>query len=428
MHDREHGCPDRHVRQVAPARAEPRAEASRIEAPQDAGPGRPIDDLDEKVEQRYREQLVVERGRSGRAEQREQRKDAGAVEHSERQPARLGARRRGRIREQQVHAEEDGDGDRRFDEEVRAGRTQVGEAQRVRGGHGGQRHRGHPEQELHRERGQEDDQVDVGWEQLGGGDLDAVRDVGRARRQKDQRDDAQGERRRVEDVCAPAVLVPAKELLGAVPERHQEELQGKPLGPEPEEQVDAEDDRHRAEAERMAVAARPREQRLERVGEQELAGDQVREVVHVAPVPSPVREDGDLRQRLQVMLRAEGDVQPEGAAAGCDEDDQLPEQQAAARGEERPEQHGMGAGGRRPRPRDEEQGGHEGEDHRAARGQTHRPGRGIPATVRRSPARPPAPVSRHGLFFLDARPDDAAQTPRKTPRMASGTDGRTMAE
>ena len=49
-------------------------------------------------------------------------------------------------------------------------------------------------------------------------------------------------------MAPPAFLLPAPELLDRESDRDQEELEEEPVGPEPEEQVDAEDDRDRPEA------------------------------------------------------------------------------------------------------------------------------------------------------------------------------------
>ena len=113
--------------------------------------------------------------------------------------------------------------------------------------------------------------------------------VGRAGEQQHERANRQRQRRRVEDVRAPAVLLPADQLLGAEADGDEQELEGEPLRHEPQEQVDAEDDRKRAEAERVAVAARPRQQHVEGVGEQELRRHEWQVVVHPGASASPSR-------------------------------------------------------------------------------------------------------------------------------------------
>ena len=69
-------------------------------------------------------------------------------------------------------------------------------------------------------------------------------------------------------------FVPADQLLAGERQCNHQELQVEPIRLEPEEQVDAEDDRERTEAERVGVAPRPGEQHVERVGEEELRGDE----------------------------------------------------------------------------------------------------------------------------------------------------------
>ena len=119
-------------------------------------------------------------------------------------------------------------------------------------------------------------------------------------------EDRERERRGVEDVDPAAVPLPAQQLLGREAERHEHELEVEPVVPEPEEQVDAEDDRHRAEADPVGVAPGPAEEQVEPVGEGELAGDERDGVVDRRPVPAPVEEHGGLRAGLQVVLGAGG--------------------------------------------------------------------------------------------------------------------------
>ncbi len=96
--------------------------------------------------------------------------------------------------------------------------------------------------------------------------------------------------------------LPAHELLPHEPDRKHEELQVEPVVPEPEEQVRAENDGKRPEAEHIATAARPGQKHVEGVGEHQLRHEKPNEVVDRPPVPAPVREHGYLNERLQVML------------------------------------------------------------------------------------------------------------------------------
>src|SRR4029078_646689 len=73
---------------------------------------------------------------------------------------------------------------------------------------------------------------------------------------------------------------------------------------EPQEQVDTENDRERAEAEREGAPGRPGEQAVETVGKEELSGNERPGVIDLARVVAPIQEDGALLTRLQVVLAA----------------------------------------------------------------------------------------------------------------------------
>ena len=106
-----------------------------------------------------------------------------------------------------------------------------------------------------------------------------------------------------------AVARPAQELLGEKAERHHRELQVEPVVLEPEEQLDAENDRERAEAEHEGAPVRPREQAVEAVGKQELRGNERRGVIDLAPVVAPIQDDRALQTGLQVVLAAQHDFE-----------------------------------------------------------------------------------------------------------------------
>ena len=115
--------------------------------------------------------------------------------------------------------------------------------------------------------------------------------TGGARGEQDEREQRQRERRRVEDVHAP----PSRsQRTKALPETHGDEqkLQAEPVVLEPQEQVRAEDDRERPEAEQIGLAARPGQQHVERVREEQLRRRAAGEVVDRRPVPAPVRVNG----------------------------------------------------------------------------------------------------------------------------------------
>src|SRR5262245_42736326 len=65
------------------------------------------------------------------------------------------------------------------------------------------------------------------------------------------------------------------------------ELQIEPVGLEPQKQVDAENDREEAESNRVGAAARPDQQHLGCVREQQLRDQERRRLVDLRPVPAP---------------------------------------------------------------------------------------------------------------------------------------------
>src|SRR5262245_18888776 len=98
--------------------------------------------------------------------------------------------------------------------------------------------------------------------------------------------------------------MPPDELLTQDPDRDEDELQIKPVIAEPQEQVRAEDDREGTEAEDEAAAPRPRQQHVERIGEDDLRDQQPGVGVHWRPIPTPVRIDREMAHRLDVVLAA----------------------------------------------------------------------------------------------------------------------------
>ena len=138
-----------------------------------------------------------------------------------------------------------------------------------------------------------------------------------------------------------AVPLPPHELLPHEPDREHQELQVEPVIPEPKEQIRAEDDGKRSEAEHVAVAPGPGQQHVEGVGEHQLRQEEPGEVVDRPPVPAPVRKHGQLNERLQVMLRAQHSA--ERAALGRtlepQEERHLPDEQHNGRPQERAEEN-----------------------------------------------------------------------------------------
>src|SRR5262245_4593332 len=101
------------------------------------------------------------------------------------------------------------------------------------------------------------------------------------------------------------------ELFCCEAKRHHHELEIEPLRLEQEEQVCAEDDRKRKEPECVSVSPRPGQQHVEGIGEEQLRDDQIKRIVYLPPVPPPVREDGRLKARLQIVLRPGPEFQSE---------------------------------------------------------------------------------------------------------------------
>ena len=142
----------------------------------------------------------------------------------------------------------------------------------------------------------------------------------------------------------PALPVPAHELLSEEADRHQQELQIKPIVPEPQEQVGAEDDGKRAKAERVTVAPRPRQQHVERVREQQLRHQQPGVVIHRPPVPSPVGVNRQVTDCLDVVLRprSQQDQRPPHARRfHAQQQRGLPHEQHRRRPPHRAREHGV---------------------------------------------------------------------------------------
>ena len=87
------------------------------------------------------------------------------------------------------------------------------------------------------------------------------------------------------------------------PDGDEQELEGEPVVPEPQEQVGAEDDREAARSRPKVLAARPRQQHVEGVGEEQLADEQRHVGVDRRPVPAPVGVDAQRGSTLDVVLR-----------------------------------------------------------------------------------------------------------------------------
>ena len=128
---------------------------------------------------------------------------------------------------------------------------------------------------------------------------------------------------------APPVPVPADQFFRGQSERHHRELQIEPVRLEPEEQIDAEDDGKRCEAESVGVAARPAEQHVERIREEQLREDEGREGIDRRPIPAPVQQHRSLRAGLQIVLFPQHDFERE-RSSGENEQHRVPDGKQSA--------------------------------------------------------------------------------------------------
>ena len=239
-----------------------------------------------------------------------------------------------------MHPEENGDRDVRVVKEVRPGRLEIQEAHRVHRDDGGHSHRRHAEEELPRQGGQENRQVDVRRIELRVGDEVAQRDVRAAGDDQGQREHREREGGRIEDVRGTSLPVPPDELLGEEPHCDHRELQKEPLRPEPEEQVDAEDNWKWPESECVRVAARPGHEAVDGVRKNQLGQDEGEERIDNAGVPSPIEKHRPLCARLQPVLRARHELERElpARATRRDSERRAPCQHRDSRANERAQQ------------------------------------------------------------------------------------------
>ena len=97
--------------------------------------------------------------------------------------------------------------------------------------------------------------------------------------------------------------MPDDEFLRQEADRNQDELVDEPIVLERQEQVGAEDDRQRPEAQAPFLPARPGEQPLEGEGEDDLRDEQERVVGNERPIETPEDVDGQMQAGLDVMRR-----------------------------------------------------------------------------------------------------------------------------
>ena len=122
--------------------------------------------------------------------------------------------------------------------------------------------------------------------------------------------------------------IPANEFFRDVSHHDHRELEGKPVRFEPQEQVDAQDDREGPESERVHVAPRPGDQALDGVREHQLRDDQRSVRVHEVDVPAPVQQNRRLGTCLNPVLGTgrEPDRERPAAAPGRDPEAYRPHQ------------------------------------------------------------------------------------------------------
>ena len=201
-----------------------------------------------------------------------------------------------------MQSEEDRRRDVGIGEVVDAGINLIERADPQQGHRGRRRHEGDREEIHHDEAHAEQEGVNVGPVMECQGDLHTPGHVGRSGQDENGGEQAERERRRVEDVCAATVPGPAYELLPQKADRDHRELQVEPLVAEPDEKVGAENDRKRPETQDPLFPTAPTEKGVERVSKNDLCEDQAGFIVNVAPVPSPVSVDCELNGRLDVVM------------------------------------------------------------------------------------------------------------------------------
>src|SRR5262245_34808830 len=167
-----------------------------------------------------------------------------------------------------MHSQENGNRNVRIVKKVDSCRGEVKQSEEVRRQHGGYRHQSHAEKELSRETDDKQHEVHLRRIKLRARNFFAPRDVGGAGGEEKERKGGKWKRRRIEDVCATSFLGPTDQLFRGEAKRHHQELQVKPVRLEPKEQIDAEDDGERTEAESVIIAPRPAEQHVERIRKQ----------------------------------------------------------------------------------------------------------------------------------------------------------------
>ncbi len=328
---------------MTPASSRAPTIARQVTRPQRRRPGQAVQPLDREVQQRDLQQLVVERWHAGPVQHGVQRHRTQTVAHPEQHPSHLGPRCGRWVGEQEVHTEKDRDRDIRVVKKIDAGDAEIEEPEHIGDNDRGHRHRRHSEEILSGERDKKQHQIDVRGEKLGRGDVLTPGEIAGAGENQRQREDREWKRRRVEDVNALSVLVPPDQLLGGEPEPDQQKLQIEPVVGEPQEEVNAEDDGERPEPQGVRVPSRPAQQHVERVREDQLGGDEKCGVVNRTPVPPPVDQEGELRERLHEVLRPNRHLERQWStrAVGRPEDQATPDEQQDAGTNKRPLKRGV---------------------------------------------------------------------------------------
>ena len=136
-----------------------------------------------------------------------------------------------------------------------------------------------------------------------GRDVHSPTDVRAVRGNESDGKEAKRESRRVENMSETALALPLNEFLAQDAGGDEKELQIKPIVLEPQKQIGAHDDGDRSETEHPLIAARPAHQHVQRIGEDNLRGDQRHIVVNLAPVPSPIQVNRGVHHELHIVHR-----------------------------------------------------------------------------------------------------------------------------
>src|ERR1051326_1823859 len=141
------------------------------------------------------------------------------------------------------------------------------------------------------------------------------------------------------------ILVPPDQFFSGETQSDHHELEIKPIRLEPKEQMRAEDDRERKEAQNVMISPGPGQQQVECICEQELSDNQVIRRIYLRPIPAPIRKNCRLEACLQIVLRLWREFQCERSPLppSRHEQNHSPRDQHARGAHKRPEEPGIGS-------------------------------------------------------------------------------------